>query len=272
MSQSATEICLLTFVLQEHHCTILEDWLDFFDRPVSKLIVHIGADPEIRKAVEALARKHDIVLVDAGTTTARQTTENELDLLAAQFQHVASDELACLVKLDTFPFRAPGRAWQDEALLVMQQTKALFITGSTLPYRADLPTTSADLLLTQRVSNCFLIVSKQIWFEALKGAFEAQSDYGRFAPEGDFEAYLAATGHYGLRILNTMDVRIFHCHEWGPEQARIRAAFREGQKVRKYLSGFQDDYAFSSRGLYLQKPLPWLKRVRIALGRWRRGW
>jgi hypothetical protein len=141
-----------------------------------------------------------------------------------QFEHVDQEDLACIVKLDTFPFRAPGKAWQDEALLAMRRHGALFITGSTLPYRADLGTTSENILLTQRVSNCFLILSKGVWFRALESSFGNQSDHGRFAPEGDFESYLASTDQYGLRVRNSPDLRIFHCHEWG--QGRGRSGVR----------------------------------------------
>lgn len=271
MSRGPTEICLLTFVLQKHHCTILEDWLDFFDHPIKSLVLHVGADPKIREALDEIAKRKSLALVVLGTTTPQGTTDNELALLVEQFQHVGADDLACLVKLDTFPFREPGRTWQAETLQMMQRQQALFITGSTLPYRADLPTDVPNLLLTQRVSNCFLIVSKNVWLRALETSFSGQSEFGRFAPEGDFETYLARTGQYGVRMVNTMESRIFHCHIWGPEQTKVRARFRQGRGVGPFLSGYQDDYWGPNAKLYMQKPLPLLKRVRIAIGRWRRG-
>jgi hypothetical protein len=265
-----TEICILTFVLQAHHCVILEDWLDFFDHPVKKIVVHVGTDPEILRTLEALAAGRDITLVPVGPTTPVETSQNELSLLVKQFEHVDQEDLACIVKLDTFPFRAPGKAWQDEALLAMRRHGALFITGSTLPYRADLGTTSENILLTQRVSNCFLILSKGVWFRALESSFGNQSDHGRFAPEGDFESYLASTDQYGLRVRNSPDLRIFHCHEWGARQRKIRRSFRKGKGVSRYLRGYQDDLWGPGARFYMKRPPSLAKRIRIAFGRWRR--
>jgi len=270
MTARLTDICLLTFVLQKHHCQILDDWIDFFDHPISKLILHTAADPDVRVAVDALAIRRGIELVHVGTTTAAETTDYELNLLIDQFSHVSEAELACLIKLDTFPFRAPGTAWQDNALLAMQREKALFLTGSTLPYRNDLPTKWENLLLTQRVSNCFLMVSKETWLQALQPMFDTPSEFGRFSSEGDFESYLARTNQFGLRLVNTMAVRVLHCHEWGPRQREIRDAFRRGKGVKKYLAGYQDDYFGPNAKYYMKKPPSLIKRLRIAVGKLRR--
>ncbi|MDF3854478.1 hypothetical protein ACDP63_12285 [Paracoccus sp. P2] len=262
-------IALLTFVLEEHHCVILEDWIAFFDHPIAELVVHFGGDPGIAARVRQLCEAHGIRLHDMGMTTPQETTEAEQQLLAEQFDAVTAD-LGCVVRLDTIPYRAGQKAWQDAALGLMKETGACFITGSTLPYRADRPTTRPGFMLTQSISNCFLIIRPEIWKMLQAGTKESESKYGRFLVEGAAEDYVAENDLWGLRLVNRDDIRVFHCQEWGLRLLRVRDSFRKGHGISSFLKGYQDDYLYENARYYMQRRESALRRARIFLGYWRR--
>ncbi|TRW95100.1 hypothetical protein FNJ84_17590 [Paracoccus sp. M683] len=259
----------MTFVLQEHHCLILQDWIEFLDWPVTALIVHVGQQDQIRASLGALCACHDIQLHVLGTTTAAETTTDENPLLAAQFAAVQTD-FGCVVRLDNIPFRQPDLNWQDPAWALMQAQGARFLTGTTLPYRADRPLTDAHFALTQRISNGFLMIRPADWLEFQRGTEGSQDRYGRFSSEGAAEDYVAAMDIWGLRLLNSPDIRIFHCHEWGPRLPVIRDAFRKGTGIGRFLKGFQDDYFGANARFYMKPRPPLMRRARIFLGHWRR--
>lgn len=265
----APSVALLTFVLEEHHCVILEDWIAFFDHPIAELVVHLGKDPGIETRVRQLCEAHGIRLHDMGRTTPRETTDSEQQLLEKQFDAVTAD-LGCVVRLDTIPYRARNVTWQDAALALMKETGACFMTGSTLPYRADRPTARPEFMLTQSISNCFLVIQPEIWRTLQAGTQDSESKYGRFLVEGAAEDYVAENGLWGLRLVNGEDIRIFHCQEWGLRLLRIRDSFRKGYRISPFLRGYQDDYLYENARYYMQRREPLLRRARVFLGYWRR--
>lgn len=262
-------VALLTFVLQDHHCVILEDWLAFLDHPVTELVVHVGIDPGIVARLQRLCDAHAIRLHNLGSITARETTDDEQRLLASQFGAVTTD-FGCVIRLDTLPYRTAGTPWQATTMAMLASTGACFVTGSTLPYRADQLTEDPTVLLTQRLSNCFLLIRPEIWRELQTGTPGSAAKYGRFLVEGAAEDYLAAHGHWGLRLLNRPDLRIFHCQEWGPRLLTVRDRFRAGDRISAYLEGYQDDPPKAGSHIYLEPRQPILKRIRIFVGYWRR--
>ncbi|RRH69780.1 hypothetical protein [Falsigemmobacter faecalis] len=262
-------VALLTFVLQEHHLVILEDWLDFFDHPITELVVHVGAGPGISARLQHLCATRAIRLQNLGPTSARETTDEEQRLLAAQFEAVTAD-FGCVVRLDTLPFRTAETLWQEATMTALASMGASFITGSTLPFRADLPTEDPSLLLTRRLSNCFLLIRPDVWRELQQGIPGSAEKHGRFLVEGAAEDYVQAQGLWGLRLLNRPDLRIFHCQEWGPRLLVVRARFRAGYRIARYLKGYQDDPPKTASHNYLERRPPILKRIRIFIGYWRR--
>lgn len=259
-------VSILTYVLEPHHCALLEDWFDFFDHPVASLIVHVGADPLIRDKLTEICEKRGIRFTSLGVRTAAEIIPNELTLLREQFSAVV-DGLGCVIRLDTLPFKAPGVTWQDEALDAMESSGALFITGSTQPFRADRPLRRNSLMLTQRVSNCFLIVAPEVWVRLQQGTQGSFERYGRYVVEGAPEDYLLANGLWGIRLVNRFDLRLFHTQEWSPRILQVRAAFHTGKGISRFLKGHAEDYSGS---YYMKSGLPPLRRLRIVLGTWRR--
>lgn len=261
-------VTLMTFVLQKHHCTILEDWINFFDHRVASLIVHTGPDEAITSYLQRLCNTYGIELQHLGITTPQETTYSEHELLATQFAAVKTD-LGCVVRLDTIPFRADGISWQDKAFALMQESNACFLTGTTLPYNADIALSDPDYMLTQRVSNCFLIIKPEIWKTLQVGTEGSPSRYGRFFVEGAAEDYLNQRELWGIRLINQRNIRIFHCHEWSMRLLSIRDDFRKGHKIDSFLTGYQDNLQGPNARYYMQRPKPLLKSIRIFLGRWR---
>lgn len=266
----ASGFSLLTFVLQPAHCIVLRDWMEFFEQPPGRLVVHVGQDPAIAHQLRGLADAFGAELVIAGQTDPAETTENETGLLWQQFDLIG-DDLACIVRLDTLPYRGSNLPWQAEAMEAMAHHGALFLTGSTLPFRADTPLPGTDLMRTQRFSNCFAILPAQVWREAQRAQQSDADAFGRFGSEAAVELYCSETGAFGLRLINRPELRVFHCQEWGPRMAEVRAAFQAGRGIAPFLRGYQDDFMGARARFYMEKRTPLLRRARILLGRWKRS-
>ena len=262
-------VALLTFVLQEHHCVILEDWIKFFDHPVDELVVHVGADAAIVLRLEKICAAYEIKFSNLGVTTAGETTENEKNLLSAQFDATTSD-FACVVRLDTLPFRQEGIEWQNGAMKLLDRLDAPFLTGGALPFRADRSVDDPNYRLTQRISNCFLIIRPHVWKDLQQSNAASEAKYGRFSVEGVVEENLVARDLWGLRLLNRRDLRVLHSQEWGKRLLFVRDEFLKGRKITPFLRGHQDDFLGPNERHYLELKPPLARRFRIFVGRWRR--
>jgi hypothetical protein len=268
--ESQSSMALLTFVLQEHHIVVLEDWIDFLKGAVVELIVHVGADKKIELGLNDLCKTHRIRLTVLGEATVLETTENEKELMHCQFDMVTVEK-ACIVRLDTLPYCMEGIDWLSDAINLQRQNDAKFITGSTLPFRADKMTDNDDFRLTQRISNCFLIIEVNLWRKFQQGGSDSINKYGRFTVEGAVEDFAVDNNQWGLRLINSNDVRVFHCQEWGTRLMQVREHFRNGRRIRPFLKGFQDDYMGMHARYYMQPRISLLRRIRIYLGAWRRS-
>ncbi|MGR3504375.1 MAG: hypothetical protein ACU0B7_00715 [Paracoccaceae bacterium] len=270
LPEPSFSVALLTFVLQRHHIIILEDWIDFMKGAVVELVVHLGEDKEIEVGLKKLCEIRGIRLVNLGTVTVFEATENERELMQSQFDLV-STERACIVRLDTLPFCIEGVDWLADAIKIQFQSDAVFITGSTLPFRNDRIIASKKFRLTQRISNCFLIIDVDFWRKFQQGRIDSDKKYGRFAVEGAVEDFLEDNNLWGLRLLNSNDVRVFHCQEWGPRLIYVREQFRRGRALHPFLEGFQDDYMGADARYYMQPNSSFLRKIRISFGAWRRS-
>ncbi|WP_292295024.1 hypothetical protein, partial [Marivita sp.] len=125
-------------------------------------------------------------------------------------------------------------------------------------------------LLTQRVSNGFLIIEPEFWTLAQESNPNSIEKWGRFAPEGCLEDYLKETDQYGIRIINDTDLRVFHVQEWSERLLIVRKAFRKGRGIQSHFQGFQDDRLGSSKRYYMKRGLPLGRRLRIWAGKQRR--
>lgn len=194
---------------------------------------------------------------------------DEIDLLRAQIER-AGDAWVCLTKMDTLPWRRPGLCWQDAAFARMRAEGAVMLTGSTLPFRSDRETGESGYMLSQRISNNFMILPAPLWRQIQDQLAEYGLDWGRFAPEATIEHYLSATGQHALRLVNDSDFRVFHTQAWGPRVEKVRRNFHEAKGIAPYLQGYQDDFHGNDGGLYMYQPHSLAKRARIAVGKWRR--
>lgn len=266
---SRPPISILTFVLQQHHCQLLEDWFDFFDHPVARLIVHVGSDARIPQTLADMCAARNIGFTNLGISSPDETTDNEQALLTAQFDAIETG-LACVIRLDTLPFKAEGVRWQDDAFNTMASDGACYITGATRPYRADKHAGSAAVMLTQRLSNCFLIIAPDDWRRLQQGTQGSAERYGRFLVEGAAEDFLAERNLWGLRLLNRPELRIFHCQEWSTRILKVRRSFRAGKGIKWFMKGYEDDFFGARAKNYMQPGPPPLRQLRITLGAWRR--
>ena len=269
LSEPPSSIALLTFVLQAHHIVVLEDWIDFLKGAVVELIVHVGVDKKIETTLSELCKTRGIRLIILGEATVLETTHHEKELMHCQFDMVTVEK-ACIVRLDTLPYCVEGIDWLNAAIKLQREKDAKFITGSTLPFRADRTTENKYFRLTQRISNCFLIIEVDLWRKFQQGGVDSSNKYGRFTVEGAVEDFAADHNQWGLRLINCRDVRVFHCQEWGARLIQVREHFRNGRRLGPYFKGFQDDFMGMHARYYMQPRIPILRRIRISVGAWRR--
>lgn len=259
---------VLTHVMQPRHIIILEDWLDFIDLRPEALIVVVAADPAIRDGLTRLCDARGMELKIAERADPATLKESEPDYLQAQFGLCPSD-LAILVKLDTLPFREGHRDWMEQALDVMEDQSALYVTGSTRVYRGDADFGVPGMMRTRMVSNNFLMIAPALWL-SLIGAGSGQAA-GRYETEAAIERHCRETGHVGIRLLNRRDWRVFHTQIWDGRMDGLREGFRRGTAIRPHLRGFEDDLRHPWEMYYLSPPPSLSQRMRIALGEMRRS-
>jgi hypothetical protein len=261
---------LLTHVMDARHLLILDDWLSFLAVPPKGLTLVIGKDVRIREAVESYCRERSLAVDITDTAAPEELKAEETRFLMRQFGAVGQG--MCLVlRLDTFPFRIGHEQWLNTAEGYMKEREALFLTGSTRPYRGDVPTGIPYLLLTGRLSNNMLFVEAQTWQMIQNEMARETFRFHRFATEGLFELYCARTGAGGLRRINTSDWRVFHTQAWGDRADTVRSVFRSGGRaVDAFLEGYEDDQLHPWDQYFMYPRPSAVHRAWIRLGRLRR--
>lgn len=260
----------LTYALWPEHVDVLRDWLEFFDVLPWRLIVWFGQDPAVEPAVRAVCWDYGIELLSLGDAAPHALQYVVSPYLTRQFR-AAGDDLVCLARPDTLPFRRPGVRWQAEALEQMARSGALFLTGATRSYRADRPTADPRFAVTDRVSHNFLMMEAPRWRAVQAGRSGRSVGTDRFAQEAVLERHCAETGDFGLRLLNGEDLRILQTLDWTPGIGRTRRSFRAGRGVAPYIHGFEDDYEDLGSRFYMYRQYSLMTRMRIELGRMRRS-
>ncbi len=263
-------ISVIAQVLTVGEVEIVGDWLDFMGIPVEELVLYIGPDPELRIALERFSREREVTLKVVGVAPKEVLFTEESRILRELFAAAAS-QYALLFKLDSFPYREGNENWLAETINELKTSGALYFTACALPYRVDTQGTK-PFLHTKRISNNCLIIRPSDWRSILTPMWTNEVKYGRYASEGLFEDYCAAEGAFGLRRINTPEWRIFHTNVWGQRGQKVRADFKAGRNIDKFMRGFQEDIPLYPWQRYYGFPRPPLsRRARIALGRWRRN-
>lgn len=267
--QIASGICisLLTSVAHERELLILGDWLEFASTPPDRLLLIIEDSDDLQDKLEKFSARYSVPLEVVATASPQEMKDREFYYLYRQFE-VAGDDMCLLLKLDTIPYRDGHNTWLTDAIQDMRLNSCLFITGSTLPYREDIALRHPFKYLTQRASNNFMLISAPVW-RKIQDQWESElrQKYGRFVVEATIEYHCKVNNAYGLRLQNTESFRVFHTNEWGPRIEKIRANFKAGYKIERYLSGFQD----KDRRYYgMIRKNSCIKEARIQVGKWRR--
>ncbi len=269
MRRTPDSFVLITNVMAEAHCVVLQDWFDFLDVLPERLLVFVGKEPAIADRLARICEARDIALEILDTTDTRRVRQDEPAIVMEQFQ-AAGSGLVMIVRLDTLPFRRTGDPWQTDAIAAMRHHGAIYLTGSTLPYRSDTPTDDPRYMHTRKVSNNFLLMDRDEWLRIQEAQREPALALGRFAQENAVEFHCRDTGDRGIKLVNTPDFRIVHTQEWGPRMRLVRACYRRGIAITPQLTGFQEDWDARRYPFYLQHEAMPIKRARIAFGRWRR--
>lgn len=261
---------LATNLLQPLSIRILEDWVDFLGRPPAALHCFCGGNDEAKATAERFCAERGIPLVLTPDEVCEDVRRSEMPVLHWQFDRI-EEEYCVLVRLDTFPYREGSEDWLDRCIDVMEAEGLLFATSAARVFRADLPMAQDGCMKTQRLSNNFIVLRPKEWL-ALEARYSHLKDtYDRFYSEGFLETHCRETGAYGLRLVNRPDWRVFHVQVWDERMWTVRENFRAGKGIAPFLTGYEDDQYYHWDMYYMFPKPPWLKRMRIELGRLRRA-
>lgn len=241
LTKEASKFSLITNVLDISHLRILKDWIEFFDWPPEEIVTFIGSGEEIEQAVRSFCEDEALKLSVVGVSNPLDMKENEPQYLRTSFEAV-QNEFAVLVHLDTLPYRAEGTVWFEPALKQMESNNAIFVTGSTRLYETDKPTDDPDFFLTQRLSNNFLIISPNKWLSIQNSRSQFLKDFGRFSSEAAIESYCHDQGVFGVRVRNSLKLRVLHTQEWGPRMTEVRRKMHNAESVQFFLEGWEEDF------------------------------
>ena len=265
-----THFNLITTIMNPIHLIILDDWLVFLDIKPQSLILSIGRSTETRQAVESFASDRGLDLAITAEVDAVDLLEGDRHRKMQQFE-AAGQGLCMHITLDAFPFRVGHANWLPSVVETMTETEALFFTGTTKEYRADVDTGIPNYFKTKKVSESMLLVEADKFLGIQRGLEAEAARYGRFGSEGLLELHCQRTGEYGLKRLNSHDWRVFHTQIWDERAGTVREAFQKGGKaIDSFMNGYQDD-DFHPWEKYFMYPRPSaFRRARIELGRIRR--
>lgn len=261
---------LATNLLQPLSIRVLEDWVDFMGLPPSTLHCFCGGNGEAKATIEHFCSERGIALVLTPDEVCEDVRASEMPVLTWQFSNV-EEEYCVLVRLDAFPYRDGSADWLDRCIEVMEAEGFLFATGSVRAFRADLPMAQDAYMKTQRLSNNFIILRPKEWLSLETQYSQQKETFGRFYSEGFLETHCRNTGSYGLRLVNRPNWRVFHVQVWDERMWTVRENFRAGKDIAPFLNGYEDDQYYLWDMYYMHPKPPWLKRMRIELGRLRRA-
>lgn len=259
----------LIHIMHTRELRVLDDWMAFLNSPPTRLIAVLGEDPALEQEVAGFCDRYGMGLEVVGRATPKTLMVNERHFLRTQFE-AAGGDLCGICKLDTIPFRSGSDHWVADVLAAMTREEALFVTGSTLPYRADRLLDGSRYLSTKQFSLNFAFMRGPVWKE-IQDRWEVElAHLGRFIPEGAVEHHCQVENLHGLRLVNTSEFRVFHTQEWGDRMDKVRARFKAGSGIDRYLKGCQDDFMGPNEAYYMLPKPPLSKRARVAAGQWRR--
>lgn len=260
---------LITNLLQTVSMPVLEDWVDFFDRPPKTIICFFGGNRDSETLLRSFCEDRGIALIVTPEDLTEDIRKHDLPILRWQFAH-APDPYCVRISLDTLPYRDGHDGWFDACIDTMKADDLLFVTGSTRNYRSDQSHPTAGYFRTQRVSFNFFLTRPQVWLSLEKENSHLEEVYGRYHSEGFLEQYCREQGKYGLRLENTPDFRIFHVQAWDERMMKVREAFHAGRGIGPFLKGWEEDQRHPWTMWYMYPKPSLLKRIRIELGRIRR--
>lgn len=256
---------LVTTIVARHHLRILEDWLEFLVIPPKAINVLLADDPALKEEVAHFCENRSISFEPSRESFDHKAREGETTTLLAQMRRI-STQWVLVVRLDTFPFRLGHDLWLRDVGVALKEKNLPFMTGTTRPYRADLPTTDKRFLLTQRLSNNMLLINSDFWLTTIENALSKNEVRTRYFTEGAIESACFESDVWGLRLRNKPTWRVFHTQVWGQEQTALREAFRAGYRVEWYMRGYEDDQRYEWTRYYLSETPSLIKRARIHLG------
>ena len=268
---------LLTKVLDPRHVVVLSDWLEFVSYPPAQLVAYVDDNEETRLRLDRLAVTFGVPWVPVRVTPGDDLKHRETKILRRMVD-VAAAELVLFTNLDTLPFRSgPENAqWLEEVVRRLKTDPQLaFFSAAGVTFKEDRAEDSGRYLLTQRFSNNCGLIAKETWRRMVDTYDEASlgslPDVARYHSEWAIEEAVRREKLFGLRMIESLDWRVFHVQQWDERLLRTRDLFRRGVGVSKYLNRVHDETEHPWESHYSYPKPPLWRRLRIRLGRWRRA-
>lgn len=263
---------------------VLGDWIEFVGGRPREVIFAVaerdGVVPPIYEELQAEGKIDRLVRLEAGGRAPEAMNAEAMGAAVA----AATAEWLLVVKLDTLPYRAGHENWLAETMEAIVRGGFAGLTSCFFYNEAE-PSVPGYKAL-QKLSENFTIIRRADWVEALDetlagGGYHGEAarrdprfagDDHRIINEYALGDWLIRRGKRMLMKLESRDWSVFHVNVWGERLRQVRDSYRKRVGVDKYLNieirRHRPPYAWYYT--YGCEPPPLIKRIRIALGRWRR--
>lgn len=276
MNPTTQRFTLLTKVLDARHTIILRDWLEFLTIPPQELVAYIPERNDVYQALDDLCTDFQLSWKAVPIAPGDDLKNNETHVLLRMVQQVNSEYLL-LVNLDTLPYRqgVEENAWmQDVFANLVGDEPLVFFSGCGLIFHDDKKIDgSENYLRTQRFSNNFGLLRKDLWLAAMQNHSLAQAEklgFSRYHSEWALEEEFRQKRLFGLRRVETLNWRVFHVQQWGDRLFKTRDLFQRSIGVKRYLNRVHEDSIHRSDYYYNYPQPSFIRRIRTWVGRYRR--
>lgn len=260
---------------------ILQDWFDFLGgKPGEVILVDSGSKA---KDLEVYWRLYKKGMIDKFQTIQPDHREHEHELGFVQVYTaaaIATKPYIFFFNIDTLPYRKGHEGWVEESIDYLERDEVMAVGGSW-----NLPSKSDDAwegwYYSYKCSLNFALMKRSMFMKAMheyagdyiKSGFTienpaASENKSRYILEVALEKYIERHKVYTLCKVEDINWTVFHTNVHEERLKLVRQRYRARKNIERYMNvGFSTAEPDPSKGIYYgQKPVPLLKRVRVAIG------
>lgn len=264
---------------------VLRDWFHFLGgKPGEVIIVDAGSNAQTLETYWDLYKQGLIDKIQI-INPEHQEHEHEVGFIQVYTAGaIATKPYVFFFNIDTLPYRKGHEGWLEESIDHLEREEVMAVGGSW-----NLPSMSHDAwdgwYYSYKCSLNFALMKRTTFMAAMyeyagdyikagfKGVNPAKhdctwGDKSRFILEVALEKYIERHNVYTLCKIEDENWTVFHTnvHEEVLRQTRLRYQARKG--IKRYMNlGYSNEEPLPSKALYYgQKPMGWMKRIRVLFG------